>query len=1175
LVTAALKGHPELASDPHRLAFVVGGAERAYNQPPAAAGRDVLGAVKPTMTEPERAADTALRNVVPSLGKTVAQGVNDVATALVQGTATVGQAGSSAAPVAPMAPATAQSAQRGAALIAAALAPMAVPALPASASLLARVGSAVVTDGMAGTAYGLIRPLGEGETREQAANRDARAFALGGQMVRATGFGVSALGRAVATTSAAHTVAEVSADMARSGTVSPAHSIALMDAATDVAASRLPPSTLMAPEQLTTATHDLPSPSLDRPLARTVAPYSDAPTLRPPSDWQQAARALPDGDVATFIRRGGQVLPDRQPLGETRFANIREAPKVAQAGAPPSQGFSNMLAGVGRGPEAATALENAPSALEVMRTPLASEAGRVSATGLVRATAFGAGAALRTGALQPDDSPGVTAAMNTVGGLLMLGSLQGSPALKAWASGGEGLGAGIAKRTAQSLDLSNLLTEPGAGGAFSALKEQFTAHELYLSQLEQRLQDAFGKAGSPARKALAYAAGPEGQVAGNQWLAGMTATQRVAVGDVGAILEHTGNVLEQRGLIDAKKLDYMPHVLPEDVLQAMRKPGSQAASGLTVTPGFTKSSKFFSLTELNDWLKSKGYSPAEEDGVKLVMQHMRSYFRVLRNDGLFQTAKEQGWLMPLERTPTNAEQLMKNGPYEGWRFVGIRHEFPKEWIAPNDVAGALEQLADSKRAPTLGWAAYDALQSAAMRTIMFNPVIHGMNEVRAALSAGISPGGLMRSYQMIARNDPFVSHMAEHGLLVGGRQTEGVALRTAFDDLFRAAGQPDVTRSFLMKKLGDVADWNEQSLFGPRGLVATTAVATAAKERAAFMLRNPSALPGSAEYGAGMRKIAQYANDVSGRVNQVLRSQGAKDFMQRVFFAPQWLETRWNLTLGALRELHDPAAIGSVAKNPIDFARAVALPGKWGGQGTDAIYLQYKARSLALAAASTYALSKVWSGRDPEWNDKSARFYAHTNLFDDKGREVGFDPAGIWDEDVRAFNNMGGYLAGKLSFALKALPRAAFSEDPYGKPLSAAENAEQFLGDFGGLASAAETTARMIAQGHAPNGTQALRLGNSLLGAGSAVTMPNPGDMLLAKRAEVVLGNVGLPADDARVWQLSQMLKYNIEHGRAPATGVEHFLGAQLQALGQKSPSTALLYRGLRALKELATPPAQ
>ena len=191
IIAAALKAHPELGQDPHKLAFVVGGVERGLGTPAA-------------LPQPAPADATAIPQTPKQAQQGVADGIahmiGDAGNALkflFTGGRQPGQTPEIPVARAPqwaerpaptLTPEQQASIQRGSAI----LASLAVtgPVTDIAAPLAGRVGSALIGDAAAGTAYGLIRPLDPGEERAQAVLKDAGSFALAGQALRVVGGGI-------------------------------------------------------------------------------------------------------------------------------------------------------------------------------------------------------------------------------------------------------------------------------------------------------------------------------------------------------------------------------------------------------------------------------------------------------------------------------------------------------------------------------------------------------------------------------------------------------------------------------------------------------------------------------------------------------------------------------------------------------------------------------------------------------------------------------------------------------------------------------------------------------------------------------------------------------------------------------------------------------------------------
>ncbi len=428
--------------------------------------------------------------------------------------------------------------------------------------------------------------------------------------------------------------------------------------------------------------------------------------------------------------------------------------------------------------------------------------------------------------------------------------------------------------------------------------------------------------------------------------------------------------------------------------------------------------------------------------------------------------------------------------------------------APNAVATLLENMAKGP-VPSSGIAgAYDMISGLATRAVIYNRFIHGLNLVRENLFAGVGMDGYSRAAKQLTANDPGILEAAQHNVQVL-RGPIAPRAAEAIDNLLAAGGHGDLTTKALTVARGFIAGGDKV-----QDMIGTTALAVWNKERAKFVTQHPDVLPGSPAWDTNMDRIGAYANDVAGRVPNYFRSQGAQKFMSRVFLAPQWMETRWNLMRKGL--IDEPSTVLNGGLPP-----------------TDALYSKFKMRQIAIAAAGTAALSYALSVSPPQFNPQTGKFYAKTGLQDDRGNDIGFDPWGFGQDELTLFGSQSPawpltYLNRKTSPLINVATQLKFGRNYQGTELSPGEAAENAFSNLGGMAQGAEYAAKTgigLAQGQTPSAANVVRGAASAAGLGGFSTLPSDNQAVLSSYAAKILQNdYGVPPTAERVWNLTRMM---------------------------------------------------
>lgn len=343
--------------------------------------------------------------------------------------------------------------------------------------------------------------------------------------------------------------------------------------------------------------------------------------------------------------------------------------------------------------------------------------------------------------------------------------------------------------------------------------------------------------------------------------------------------------------------------------------------------------------------------------------------------------------------------------------------------------------------------------------------------------------------------------------------------------------------------------------------IGATGLAAYSKEQAAFALRHPEIQPGSAAWNTQMDRIGRYASDVAGRVPTWFRSAGAQKFMSRVFLAPQWLESRWNLMRKGL--VDEPSLVLHGGISP-----------------ADALYSKLKLRQLAWVAAGTAALSYALSGSPPVFNPQTGKFYAKTGLQDSNGNDIGFDPWAWGQDELTLFGSQSplwpvAYLNRKTAPAINIATELKFGRDFRGRELSPVEATENAASNLGGLAQGAEFAAQTgvrLAQGQTPTVGEVGRSVATTAGLGGFSMLPSDQQVLLSAQAAKILGQYGVPATGERVWELTRLMLSDARRSNnAKPFGYlsGSYVANEQRLLGKQRPYSWLWYHTKSAFNQL------
>lgn len=696
-----------------------------------------------------------------------------------------------------------------------------------------------------------------------------------------------------------------------------------------------------------------------------------------------------------------------------------------------------------------------------------------------------------------DEHPALGSLLHTVGRLMETSAVLSLPG-EFWAR------KNVLSRAISSLDATVALTQPGAKEAVGQIQNLLTYHGTQAEMLRRDLARVFPDEAS--QRALAYIGGPNWNQNAH-WASLNPTQQQWATRIVTELHRDLAGVANAAGVMGAARDHYMPLAFNRKYYEeSFGGNPANITPGLSQTGGWAKQRVFPDLATAEDWVKSKGLDPEQvlnHNGPELVVSHFRSVMRALDNKALTNAMLHLGYLQPKEEIIGGTTQFTPNMP--GWRDVNVPGW--QDHRAPNAVATLLENAARGP-IPTSGLGqAYDLVSGLATRAVIYNRYIHGLNLVRANLFAGVGWDGYSAAQKALNNNDPAILEAAQHGVQALRGQIVPRAAE-AIDDLLAAGGHKDLTVKALQAARGFIAQGDHV-----QDMIGSTALAVWNKERAKFIEAHPEILPGSPAWQTNMDRIGRYANDVAGRVPSFFRSPTAAKLMNRVFLAPQWLESRWNLMQKGL--IDDPAKV---------------LNG--GLPASDALYGKFKLRQLAIAAAGTAALSYALSGKGPTFNPQTSKFYANTGMQDDRGNDIGFDPWGWGQDELQLFGSQSplwpvAYLNRKTSPLVNIATELKYGRDFRGRELSPAEAVENAAANLGGIAQGLEIgakTALNASQGVQPTVSGVVRGVAATVGLGGFAGLQSDQQVMLSAQAAKILQQYGVPATGERVWNLTRLM---------------------------------------------------
>lgn len=579
-------------------------------------------------------------------------------------------------------------------------------------------------------------------------------------------------------------------------------------------------------------------------------------------------------------------------------------------------------------------------------------------------------------------------------------------------------------------------------------------------------------------------------------LSQLTERQKQIVGDEAIFNLQTGEMLKTKGVLDRFREDYLRHLWPQETYDAYR-----SAKGSLNPGGFTKPRAFNTLDDAEAWAKENNLKGPIVDIAHLQVKHMLEVGRAIVNKQMVDEMTNLGLIM--DKEPNNPA---------GW--VTPRVQGMGDKIAPAAVATALERLGNFRPGilDNEFLKGLDTVKSWQMRMVMAFPWIHGLNIARGALALDGTGASYIRAYQALHQGDPSIVRALNAGVRLYERPDFADMHAKGMEALLQRVGEKasPILRDNIFGpgaaafRKGEDALWNQW--------VPSLGLAAYNREMMLFTDRSGGRfVEGSPEFKAASSRAADFANTVMGKSLDTMKDPGLTYMLRNIFFAPQWMASRMRITGAALGELRG-AATGT-ATAPMQ-------------------YLPYKVRSLAIGAAFTYAMSKLLTGKEPTFNPNNDKFYAHTGVVDSNHRELGFDTAGWWADDIKMFGDPAKYFMNRLSPMIQATHTLISGRDAFGRSIGGLELADELAGEFGPASAILDVAGRAILKHGGVSGADAWKGVVSSSEIGSVASIPRQLDMVAAGLSYKLLHKFNLPTDSDRIYELQQIITSNIKQGK-------------------------------------------
>lgn len=791
-------------------------------------------------------------------------------------------------------------------------------------------------------------------------------------------------------------------------------------------------------------------------------------------------------------------------------AGVEELPPV-KSGGTAARGYEGQAKGIDvTGTGTKTPMPTAPTITEI-HDRLMGRAGIAGARTLLTISGSGLEALSFNDNLSDSEKVGLRA----VGGFMIAAGL--SPVVAEWAQK-----TNFTRKLIQLYNPSWLLSHAGSKEGLRQYVETMTYARTLGSTHAKMIRNTFGTPES--QRALMYVL-DEGKSAPEWHL--LSPTQQNAATAIHQLNLRLGMMLKANGILDEYVENYVRHLLPPESFQRWRTTGFRT---LPTSGGFTKPRHILALRDLETWAAQQGVAGPIMDPALVQGFHLVEAYKAVGNSRVRQLFEQLGMIADAPKSAYTAIPA-------NWRQIRIAGLGTK--MAPDDIAQALENMANPASGDVAWVNAADTLKTWWMKSIMFWWWEHGLNVLRSLPAVAMNPVGVADSWRAVRANDPGLVEAAKHGLNLFSRPDFGARAAEAFEQNMQRLGAKSPTLAKLGRMGGALMEKNDRFLWDQ--IVPSLQYFAYSKEMANWADKTGGKfLPKSPEYIAAARRSADYANTIAGKMPQELIDPTLARRMRLLLFSPQWTMSRIALTAHAAGEL------GEIAAGRLDPSQAMYLP--------------FKMRQLAWGIALTYAGSKLLSGKEPEFNPNTSKFYMRTGLRGANGREVGIDLLGWWQQDLQQFSHPMDYISSKLNPVLKIAGETISGRDYLGREMTTGQKITNIFRSFGPPSELTDLAIREL-QGAFPGGAPGPTAGERLqrisgiLATGNVASLPRPVDVTIGKLAGKLLAGQHLPVTSDNIFELSRLLRSNILSGNSIIDGrVITYLSYKRRAYQTKEP---------------------
>jgi hypothetical protein len=545
--------------------------------------------------------------------------------------------------------------------------------------------------------------------------------------------------------------------------------------------------------------------------------------------------------------------------------------------------------------------------------------------------------------------------------------------------------------------------------------------------------------------------------------------------------------LKATGALEGYVDNYVRHLLPEKSFRRWEQIG-----GARALP--TGRAGLLSVRDLEAWTKKEGLPGPIMDVGSVHSYHMAENDRSLATANLRRELGNVGHIVAMPPAGTALPT--------GWRDVsnipGLRG-----MMAPEEDAHDLGIISKFTSPKGDVLRALDRVKSRWVKSIMFWWWEHGLNAMRSYLALSFNPTKYFDGVKWL-EHPAIREEMASVGVNIYGHSADYLLrVQDNWKGLTDKIGLPRVgERIDALQEKNDRILWEKVI-----PALQTFAYVTRMRD---WTERNAGKF-GGPEYLAEARRVADFANTVAGKVPQTLTDPRLAQGMRLLMFSPQWTGTRMAMWAHAAGEVSD------------------MIDGKLNPR--DALYLPMKMRQLAWGIGLTYAGSMLLSGKPPEFNPNNSRFYMNTGSRDARGRQIGVDLTGWWQDEFRFFNHPLDFLMNRVNPVLKVGVETLQSRDYLGRPMTTGQSIGNIISSFGPPAQIAGDVAK-LARGQRIGGGDVWQMASRALATGNVAALPPAMDVMMAKYAKKILINQGIPATSDYVYELAQRMRSNLINGR-------------------------------------------